>query len=151
MAQVTVHASAVAFELEGRGPCAVVLSGPSGAGKSTLALELLALGARLVSDDQTHFHVAQGRLIATPPSAIAGLVEWRGVGLVPTTHLARAHVVAWAKLDEAAPRRLPGPLWHDMLGVRLPCLHIRGNGAAAAGVRQYILGEAWKTGCEGAT
>ncbi|MDA3887407.1 MAG: serine kinase, partial [Allgaiera sp.] len=59
-----LHASCVA--LDGRG---VLILGPSGAGKSGLALQLMALGARLVADDRTRLNPRAGRLIARAPSA----------------------------------------------------------------------------------
>ena len=147
MGQATVHASTVAFDLPD-GPQALVLSGRSGSGKSALALDLLALGARLVSDDQTVFHVEGDRLIASAPPAIAGLIEWRGVGLLPVAHLAQAPVVLWVDMDNSAQNRLPAPQWHEMLGLRVARLHIPAKGATASGLRQYMLGQAWITGCE---
>lgn len=150
MERVTVHASTVAFDLPD-GPRALVLSGRSGSGKSALALELLAIGARLVSDDQTVLHAENGQLIATVPPTIAGLIEWRGVGLLPVAHLERAPVVAWVDMDISAQDRLPAPRWHHVLDVRLPCLHLPGHGAVAAGLRQYMLGQAWMAQNERAT
>ena len=48
---IPLHGSAV--EIEGR---AVLICGPAGAGKSTLAAGLIALGARLISDDLSILH-----------------------------------------------------------------------------------------------
>ena len=73
-----LHASCVA--LDGRG---LLIMGPSGAGKSALALQLMALGARLVSDDRTEVTAGPRGLLARCPSpAIRGLIEARGVGLL---------------------------------------------------------------------
>ena len=66
----TIHASAVA--LDGRG---LLILGAAGSGKSALALELMARGARLVSDDQVALSVEGGRLIARAPAAIRGRIE----------------------------------------------------------------------------
>ncbi len=71
-----VHASCVA--IKGR---AILIIGPSGSGKSDLALRLIDRGARLVSDDQTHVRLENGRLLASPPKTIQGMVEVRGLGI----------------------------------------------------------------------
>lgn len=74
----TLHATAAAFE--GR---AVLLLGPPGAGKSDLALRLVGAGWRLVADDRVAVTPQGGRLMASAPPRLAGLMEVRGVGIVP--------------------------------------------------------------------
>lgn len=62
---IPIHGTAL--EIDGR---AVLLCGRSGAGKSTMAAHLLALGARLISDDLSVLRVALGerpRLLAGRP------------------------------------------------------------------------------------
>jgi serine kinase of HPr protein (carbohydrate metabolism regulator) len=73
----TLHASCVA--IEGR---AVLIEGLSGSGKSDLALRLIDRGAVLVSDDYTIVRRVAGKLTASAPPNITGLIEARGVGLV---------------------------------------------------------------------
>jgi HPr kinase/phosphorylase len=145
-----VHASTVAF-VQAEQAHAIVLAGKSGSGKSSLALELLALGARLVSDDQTILSAEGGVLVATAPDPIRGLIEWRGVGLLPAQPLDRAQVVAWMDLDAPALKRLPEPAWKTVLGVRVPYLHKPDTGPVAAGLRQYMLAQAWTTHGTGQT
>lgn len=62
----------------------VLLRGPSGSGKSDLALRLIDGGARLVADDQIELTLdAAGRLMARAPKPLAGLLEVRGIGILP--------------------------------------------------------------------
>lgn len=142
--QLVVHASTVAF-LQAGTPYAVVLQGRSGSGKSALALELLAMGALLVSDDQTTLRAEGDSLVACAPGALHGLIEWRDVGILPVKALERAQVVAWMDLDVPAESRMPMPVWKTVLGVRVPCLQKPRTGALAAGLRQYMIGQAWMT------
>ena len=76
-----IHATSVALRANGQWR-AVLLRGPSGAGKSDLALRLIQAGGRLVADDQTHLARRGRSLIATPPPALAGMIEARGVGIL---------------------------------------------------------------------
>src|SRR5262245_61986603 len=77
-APLLVHGSAVAWG--GRG---LLILGASGRGKSALALALTATGAALVADDRVEI-VRRGRaLVARAPAALAGLVEARGIGILP--------------------------------------------------------------------
>jgi len=69
-AEVVLHATAVA--VGGRG---LLILGRSGAGKSSLALQLIALGARLVADDRTRVTLGPAGLVASPPEAIRGRIE----------------------------------------------------------------------------
>ncbi len=81
----TLHGTAVALN-----GLAVLLRGPSGAGKSDLALRLLDLGFRLVADDRvvvTEAAADSGLPTVCAPPALAGLLEVRGVGIVPVAAL----------------------------------------------------------------
>lgn len=109
----TIHATAVA--VDGKG---VLILGPPGSGKSDLALRLIDRGAVLIADDRVHV-AADGTL--HPPPALAGLIEVRGVGILPRPHV--AGVVARLAVDLAAvPQRLPEPAVVDVAGCRLPVL-----------------------------
>ncbi|MDT3378830.1 HPr kinase/phosphatase C-terminal domain-containing protein [Labrys neptuniae] len=78
----TVHATCIV--IDGRG---ILLRGASGAGKSRLALHFIETApaqgrlARLVGDDRVYLEAVEGRLIASVPSTIAGLIERRSSGL----------------------------------------------------------------------
>ena len=122
-----VHATTVALQVKSRWR-AVLLRGPSGAGKSDLALRLIEAGGRLVSDDQTHLARRGRSLIATPPPALAGLVEARGVGIV---RLPRNNLLAQARaallVDLVPPERierLPEPQSETLLDITLPRLDL---------------------------
>lgn len=123
-----LHATCVAI-----GGHAVLLRGPSGAGKSDLALRLIDAGAVLVSDDQTRVEAAGGRLLASPPPAIAGLLEVRGLGLVRLPHRPGTAVVL--VVDLVAPEdveRLPAETGIELEGVRLPLVRLAPFEASAA-------------------
>ena len=84
---VNIHATCIVLADAARAfhaPAAlgVLLLGASGAGKSDLALRLIERGAKLVADDRCELFVADGRLRARAPAALAGLIELHGVGLV---------------------------------------------------------------------
>jgi len=111
----TLHASAVAWQ--GR---AVLILGRAGSGKSGLALELMAYGCDLVSDDRTLVAAAEGCLWASPPPAIAGRIEARGIGILPAAHVARARLVLAADLDRTETARLPERRHISVCGIALP-------------------------------
>lgn len=98
----TLHASCVA--VEGRG---LLILGPSGSGKSALALQLMALGARLVADDRCHIVSRNGRLFASAPPALSGLIEARGIGLLRAQTLDEAPLVLAVDLGRTETERLP--------------------------------------------
>jgi HPr kinase/phosphorylase len=131
-----LHASAVAFEDK-----AALITGPSGSGKSSLALELIALGARLVADDGVLLRLApDGRVLARAPEAIRGLVEARGVGLLradPVDDIALALVVDLSRTEKD---RLPPERTTHLLGVALPLLHKVASPHFAAAIRLYLAG-----------
>jgi HPr kinase/phosphorylase len=94
---------------------AALLLGESGAGKSDVALRLIAMGARLLSDDQTALFVEADRLFAEAPSSSHGRMEIRGVGIIALGAAGPAPVVLAVMLEmHAGIPRLPEPL-HYML------------------------------------
>ncbi len=112
--RMLLHASAVA--VAGRG---LLILGASGAGKSGLALRMMALGARLVADDQVLLTRVEGGLMAEAPARLAGLVEARGVGILRVDPAGRVPL-AWAvDLDRPAEARLPQPDTIALIGVPL--------------------------------
>jgi HPr kinase/phosphorylase len=96
-----VHGTTVA--LDGTG---VLIRGPSGSGKSDLALRLIEQGWRLVADDRTRIDVEGGRLMASAPPALHGLLEVRGVGILsfPSLHRAPLGLVVDLVGRDAEPR-----------------------------------------------
>ncbi|PWE32536.1 serine kinase [Maritimibacter sp. 55A14] len=130
-----LHASAVA--LDGRG---ALIFGAAGSGKSGLALELMALGARLISDDRTEIALRDGVAVARAPAAIRGLIEARGVGLLRAEPVAAAPLCLAVDLDRTEDHRLPPPRRRTILGVELELIHGRDAPHLAAAIRQYLLG-----------
>jgi serine kinase of HPr protein (carbohydrate metabolism regulator) len=100
-----LHATCVV--IEGRG---LLITGPSGSGKSDLALRLMGRGAELVSDDQVQIEERNGALFATAPTAIAGMMEVRGVGLTnwPVETDVMVRLIVELAAAEQVPR-LPEP------------------------------------------
>jgi HPr kinase/phosphorylase len=101
-----IHASCVA--LEGRG---LLILGPSGSGKSALALDLIAQGAGLVADDRCILTRQGGRVQASCPPPLRGLIEARGVGLLRCPAADSAEVVLAIDLGQTEDARLP-PVRH---------------------------------------
>lgn len=127
----TVHASAVALRLRGawRG---VLIRGASGAGKSDLALRLMDIGGRLIGDDYVHLWTSSGRLFATAPARISGLIEVRGLGIRPVTPLKTASISLVIDLIDHAAERMPEPQGLKLCGVDVPLLQLDPHPASAA-------------------
>ena len=119
MSPPNLHATLVV--VDGRG---VLIRGASGAGKSSLALSLLrraegaGRSARLVADDQVLVDVRGEAAFGSPPPAIAGLIEIRGVGLLrqPFEREARIDLVVDLTAREGI-ERLPEPACAEIAGI----------------------------------
>ena len=96
------HGSCV--DVDGAG---VLILGASGSGKSSLVIELLALGARLVGDDQVQLSAASDGIRACGPERLRGLVEFRHVGLLQAKPVAETTLKLVVDLDQPEPDRLP--------------------------------------------
>ncbi len=108
------HATCVA--INGRG---LLITGPSGSGKSALALQLLALGAKLVADDQTLLDRDGDHIIASCPEPLAGLIEARGMGILRVAALKATALAAVVDMGGATTTRLPEPRQCDILGIQI--------------------------------
>lgn len=135
--QETVHATTVA--IGGKG---VLIVGPSGSGKSALALQLLALGAGLVADDQTVLTCVDERLIASAPDAIKGQIEARGVGMIPVVPNAPVPLHIVVDMGKTEDARLPKPHVHSVLDITLPCLYKADTPYFASALLLYVQGNA---------
>jgi serine kinase of HPr protein (carbohydrate metabolism regulator) len=123
-----VHGACVAFGARG-----VLLRGPSGSGKSDLAFRLIGLGAVLVADDQVALAAEDGRLVASAPERLFGLLELRGLGLASMPVAARAGLALVVDLvpRDAVPR-LPEPRHATLEGLDLPLLALHAFDLTAA-------------------
>jgi len=111
-----IHGSCV--EVEGLG---VLLCGPPGSGKSDLTLRLIDDGARLIADDYTELTPENGRLFATAPENIEGLLEVRGVGLLEIGAALRVELgIVIDLVEPAAVERLPDDRTMNLSGVAMP-------------------------------
>lgn len=127
-----MHASAVSF-----GPRGVLILGRSGSGKSSLALQLMALGAVLIADDQTELFLKNGVVWARAPEAIAGLIEARGVGVLNAA-AGSAPICTVVDLDHVETQRLPPQRSMKLLDIDLPHLHKVESPAWPAALALYL-------------
>lgn len=133
-AATTVHGTCVVL-----GEAGILILGPSGAGKSRLAAEMLAEAARagrfarLVADDRVRLEPRAGRLLARTVESTAGLLEARGIGLLPIEHEPAAVVRLVVECLSEPPLRYPEREGRQKLlhGIRLPCLACGQEGALA--------------------
>lgn len=130
-----IHATTIA--IDGR---AVVLKGPSGSGKSALALQLMALGARLVADDITQLLEEAGTVIARCPAAIQGQIEARGVGLLRADPLEAAPVALVVDMGIIETDRLPPGRRTRLSGQDIPLLHKVESAHFPAAILYYMRG-----------
>lgn len=118
----------------------LLIEGAPGSGKSSLALALIDRGAVLIGDDGVALEAENGRLLASPAPATAGLIEVRGVGLIRRETAARVPAALILRLDPEAPRFIDAPEWTERAGIALPLvrlwpespiLHLRAEAALA--------------------
>ena len=122
------HATAVA--IDGR---ALLITGASGAGKSTLALEMIALGASLICDDQVMLTREGNVVIASAPGNAPAMIEARGMGLIPVGALAPpTPITLIMDLDIVEAQRLPRARAAALLGVYIRSLRKPERLSAAA-------------------
>jgi serine kinase of HPr protein (carbohydrate metabolism regulator) len=112
------HAGLIARRVAGAWRGALI-EGPSGVGKSDLALRALDQGFVLVADDRTLVFVSGGKLYGRAPDPLAGLVEARGLGVLPQSYrpFCRVDLVVRCVDRPQAVERLPDPMFEAIEGV----------------------------------
>jgi len=119
------HAGLVATRLAGRWRGALI-EGPSGSGKSDLAIRMMVNGFRLVADDRVAVWTSGGRLYGKAPEPLSGLLEARGVGIVPQTPLNLCEIVLLVECrrEPGAVERIPDAAPAEVLAVKLPRIEL---------------------------
>jgi HPr kinase/phosphorylase len=135
MTMIRVHGTCIALDGEG-----VLLRGPSGSGKSDLALRLIDGGALLVADDQTELRRLGDAVVASPPAAIAGRIELRGIGILPCPSIAEARLRLVVDLvAPGAVERLPERESDEFLDCAVPRLALAPFEASAAAKIRFAM------------
>jgi serine kinase of HPr protein (carbohydrate metabolism regulator) len=139
-----VHATGLV--LGGKG---LLLRGASGSGKSMLALTLIeswearGLKARLVSDDRVDLALVRGHVTMYAPTAIAGLIELRGRGIVSRPHVGKARVDLVVDFVPKLERLVEEEdLATELLGEVLPRCPVPKFGVTEIGHQMLLVGEA---------
>lgn len=122
--RVTVHGSAIipgpaCLPFGAMIESAVLLLGESGSGKSDVVLRLIAMGARLLADDQVVLSAKSGRLHADAPDRGRGHIEIRGIGIVKLPAAQSAPVLFCVGLTQSRPDRLPEVEFYQPSGLAL--------------------------------
>ena len=139
----TIHATAV---LAGR--LGVLIRGPSGSGKTRLAYDIIHEPQRfgvpfgcLIADDRVHLSPSHGRLIASAPAALGGLIEIRGIGVQETPFEAEALLDLVVELSSPAAERFPinAPILTKLEGIDLTMIHIPMGQDARIPLREVLL------------
>jgi hypothetical protein len=123
------HGGLIARRVGGRWRGALI-EGPAGAGKSDLALRALGLGFSLVADDRVVLWTSGGSLFGRAPDALRGLIEVRGLQVIPIPALPLAEVALAVRCG--APERIPEPQSAVLLGLAIRCLTLDPREPSAA-------------------
>ena len=115
-----------------------MFTGPSGSGKSGMALEMMALGGLLVSDDRTVVTLEQGRVYVSAPLAIRGLIEARGVGILSAQSVGPVAVSLVVDMSMIETARMPPEREIIILAQSLPLLYNVESRYFPAAILQYL-------------
>ena len=127
-----MHATCV--DINGSG---VLIVGRSGSGKSSLAINLLALGSKLVADDRCELIKNNNRFRVSKPASLPNSIEIRGVGLVSVPMVVETSLDWVVDMDEAETERIPDLRFTEIGGYRVPTIFGKNMDELAS--RIYVL------------
>ena len=119
---MNIHTTCIA--IKGKG---VLIFGTPGSGKSDLALRcILNKKAILVADDRTNIDISSGKIIASCPENIKGLLEVRGVGIqkMQTTDSCEIKLAIELVKSYTDIERLPEPSYYKIGEIKIPLLKL---------------------------
>ena len=112
-----MHATCV--DINGSG---VLIIGRSGSGKSSLAINLLALGSKLVADDQCELVKKNNRFRISKPASLPNSIEIRGIGLVSVPMVVETSLDWVVNMDEVEKERMPDLRLTEIDGYKIPTI-----------------------------
>ena len=115
----------------------VLIVGSSGSGKSSLAINLLALGSKLVADDQCELVKKNNRFSVSKPASLPNSIEIRGVGLVSVPMVVETRLDWVVNMDEAEKERMPDLRFTEIDGYKIPTIFGKNMDDLAS--RIYVL------------
>lgn len=118
----------------------VMITGASGAGKSSLALDMMSLGAVLISDDWTALTRSGDDLMADAPDSIRGRIEARGIGILGAEPAGATILRLVVELGDADDLRLPPFRRVEIAGISLPLVKATYRPHLGAALRQFLIG-----------
>ena len=127
-----MHATCV--DVNGSG---VLIVGHSGSGKSSLAINLLALGSKLVADDQCELVKKNKKFRVFKPASLPKSIEIRGVGLVSVPMVVETRLDWVVNMDEAEKERMPDLRFTEIDGYKIPTVFGKNMDDLAS--RIYVL------------
>jgi serine kinase of HPr protein (carbohydrate metabolism regulator) len=115
-----IHATCINLNSKG-----VLILGDSGSGKSDLALRLITMfSAKLVGDDRINIENNNGKIKASSPDVLKGLLEVRGVGIIKINYQEETKVDLVVKLTSEKIERLPDKNEYEIEGCVLPLFYL---------------------------
>ncbi|THH35036.1 serine kinase [Aliishimia ponticola] len=132
---VTIHASAVSVGGQG-----LLLHGPAGSGKSSFALQMMAFGAALISDDLVTLDAQGGGIMLKRPETAPDDcgIEARGLGILRADWTDAAPLSLIVDMGTGETARLPEPQYLQLASTRIRVLNKVDNPAFPAMVLQYF-------------
>ena len=117
-----------------------MIIGPSGTGKSSLALQMMALGAGLVSDDLTQISQRGSALCISSPAerGAAFRIEARGLGILNAPSAGEAKLACIVDLTALETARLPEQRLISVAGHPVPILRRVDSPAFPAMLVQFL-------------